>query len=121
MWIYSLGITLRKIIRGQQNRKGEPGALSYDNGSETAINSKIMSIARSTYQNHGHCNQCEVKENGLTNNSESGNSAASLNPYCTYNSYQCALDISLDQVLGCMCERNLHQRASLMYLLDVSI
>lgn len=121
MWIYSLGITLRRTIQStannQHQRKGisESGIGLMQNQQMTIGNYQNDVVVQATarkpitntttmttnHQHHGHHFGQDNDTGLITNNAHK---------HLT----------SLDYVVRMMCAPNLHYRASLMYLLDVS-
>lgn len=125
MWIYSLGVTLRRTIQSTtassasqyRNGKYDAGIAmlqqqngGYENDGVAQVTANKRPPEPITQQNHHR-----TAINGHVNHLGNDNDAIPT----TNNVYKHLT--SLDFVIRMMCAPNLHYRASLMYLLDVSI
>jgi len=139
MWIYSLGITLHRTITSNNRLTTGSNTICTETTVQFKNNSNnnpvtglkvikrptITSVANDYPQfscNSNMNNHVENNKNELITNSNDPiiRKIPAAPVYTAYNQ-QHRLSTSLDHVLSSMCERNLHHRASLMYLLDVSI
>lgn len=119
MWIYSLGITLRRTIQStsatSQQRKALQGTMHQQQTTTTT--------ALANYENDGGRGAPVIaahQQPSHGGNASNGHHPANDNDNepITNNMYKHLT--SLDYVVRTMCAPNLHYRASLMYLLDVS-
>lgn len=103
MWIYSLGITLRRTIQSLSgaNNGNQPRATTA--GRATALLKTTSAFARTSESGN-----CDKEGEGLGGGND--------NIRQQHKSLT-----SLEYVIRAMCAPNIHYRASLMYLLDVSI
>lgn len=126
MWIYSLGVTLRRTIQStlstsSHHRNGKLGGSGIammqqqqNGGYENDIVAQVTANQRPP-ASVAQRNQESVAPHGPVNHLTSDNDTT-----LTTNSVYKHLT-SLDHVVRMMCAPNLHYRASLMYLLDVSM
>lgn len=128
MWIYSLGITLRRTLQSfstANNQRKATQALNRGNGTGGGTGATLLNAQNDI----GNPNQrtktpaamlvrCQssLQPTGNDDNGDSdSNNSAQIAPK---NSSKKS---SLDYVIRTMCAPNRNNRASLMYLLDVSI
>lgn len=141
MWIYSLGITLRRTIQSTSGtslqRKMTTGAngaavlLNYqnDNGNTMTMGQRIKAPAVMTMVNHQANGILDKNGNGsenlMKNHYNKDKAAIAVSSSCDTDNVCVAKNMyknltSLEYVIRTMCAPNIHYRASLMYLLDVS-
>ena len=112
MWIYSLGITLHRTLPSSASNAGINGFSSIIPPITTFSEKRSRKVdGDGDCQNSIECNnkgKDGVQQNRFNNNYQLGVASASR-------------AISLDQVIASMRATNIKQRASLMYLLNVSI
>lgn len=138
MWIYSLGITLRRTIQSvsasnsqRRNQRGTRSMAKSESeatavGAQPTSNNNVPAVTMATAKREANGNfggaatdnenikmiyNNSVDDGNATNcDSDSGNGSGKTFKNLT----------SLEYVIRTMCEPNIHYRASLMYLLDVS-
>lgn len=126
MWIYSLGITLRRTLQSFssaniQRRTTTSTTTTTTTTAATAAqaSNRGIGIAKVTMKAPGamlqHC-QPPSSSHPTGNNDESDSNNGAQTPPKNPNKKS-----SLDYVIRTMCAPNRNNRASLMYLLDVSI
>lgn len=128
MWIYSLGITLRRTLQSfstANNRRKATQALNRGSDAATTLNAQ---------NDIGNTNQRTKAPGAMTVRCHLAATAGALHPTANNNNDESDINnraqiapknsskkSSLDYVIRTMCAPNRNNRASLMYLLDVSI
>lgn len=127
MWIYSLGVTLRRTIQSttassssqyRSNKHGAGIAMLQQQQNAGYANDAVAQVTANQrtpepvahQQNHHHRTMMNGHVNHLDNDNDTVPTTNNVYKHLT----------SLDHVIRMMCAPNLHYRASLMYLLDVS-
>jgi hypothetical protein len=122
MWIYSLGVALCKTISSSALLSQQQRQEQQVNLNQNHINEHHSGTDEKPSQNWDGYNSCNNNNNSNNNNHPNTAAPSNLHHHLNVgNKRRNIICTSLEQVIATMCEPNLTKRASLMFLLDVSI
>lgn len=126
MWIYSLGITLRRTLQSFSTaniQRKATQALNRGSGGATMLNAQndIGNTNQRTMAPGALTVRCESTAASHHSTGNNENDESDINNRAQIAPKNSSKKSSLDYVIRTMCAPNRNNRASLMYLLDVSI